>query len=177
MKKLQSICNKWAKRLRLQNWDIDFNVLSQKEYEDVESQLGITPGETEGCILPCSSRSCAQLNMVADSEDPETVIVHELIHLNQNGMAEVMQSIVEKINDRELSQHFAEQFIAAHEVSVHATARAFRELETEYESKLAKLIAKIPVIEKEKKPTEEPQKKLNIRKRHKKQPIGFHIEE
>lgn len=129
MKKLQSVLNKWVKRLRLQAWDIEFNVLSEDAYHDLEQQVGIDPGDSEAHIIPCSSRSCAQLNMMENDVDSEVVIIHELMHLNQNGMKEVAIEMANAIDNKALAQHMMNQFIAAHEISVHATARALLELE------------------------------------------------
>jgi hypothetical protein len=177
----QATLKKWVHRLGLEHWEIEFLVLSPTEYEELEQLRGLTPGESQAHVAPCPDRGDAQMALKIGSDRPELSIIHELLHLNQNGMNEVMEKMANAIDSRILGTSLAESYIDAHEHSVHTTAKAFYNLQNMYEAKIAKLqsIVDAMKIKSSVKGGLEPKEvtKMVIRKRHKKQPIGFHMEE
>jgi len=135
----QVMMKKWQRRLGLGNWEIDFQVLSPEEYQQTEQMLGVEPGGSQALVSPCADRAEAQMNLREGSDRPELSIIHELIHLNQNGMNEIMTQMVNSIDSKVLANSLVELYIAAHECSVHSTARAFYNLQNSYELQISKL--------------------------------------
>ena len=81
---LQKLIYKWQHRLKLQHWDIDFEIVSEREMPGKLGQVVVTPDALHAhiSILDEAGRKSSASNdtdsYVLDIED---TVVHELLHL------------------------------------------------------------------------------------------------
>jgi hypothetical protein len=172
----QLVLKKWVHRLELGNWEIDLQVLPPVEYEELEQIHGLAPGESQACVSPYSDRGEAMLALKIGSDRPELSIIHELLHLEQNGMNEVAEKMANAIDSKALAVSLTESYIDAHERCTHTLARSLFNMQHEYESKIAALKASLDEALKSNTPIAQATKQA-VRKRKVKRPIGFHMDE
>lgn len=102
-KELEQLVIKWQPKLKLQDWDLDIQLKSDKEYKEIEEAVGFGAGYSKGMNTSTEERqhSLIYLNHDSGSDTLETYLVHELIHSITNEYNEFSQTLIELVDSEE----------------------------------------------------------------------------
>jgi hypothetical protein len=93
---IKTLCNKWQKLLRLQDWDITAEIKEDIDFENIENAAGGSSGSW-GCNFVSSDRKCSKIYLKKACPDVELYLVHEIVHILCNPLDDVSVFMIDYI--------------------------------------------------------------------------------
>jgi hypothetical protein len=125
MKNLLVLCKKWQRTLRLEEWDISFFILDDKEMNAEEVNNDMDANETNGFIVSYFINRCAKIYIRKNGPDVQRTIVHELTHLHLCEINELANEMIKHISSKDLQAQFEVMREAYNERAVYSLSRLF----------------------------------------------------
>jgi hypothetical protein len=121
---IKTLCARWQKLLRLQDWDIVFKVLDDKDYETREIGSGFKVGETGAVNAIDAFRKHSTIYLKKSNPEPELYLLHELCHILLAPLDDLGIPVLAYIPSLDTRQHMTLAWTDALEESVWNMARA-----------------------------------------------------
>ena len=126
MKNALACCKSWQKKLRLEEWDIKFFILEDKEMNAEELNNDMEANETNGFIVSYYVNRFAKIYIRKNGPDVEQTIIHELTHLLLAEVNELSNELIKHIGSKDLQSHFETMRETFNERAVYSLARLFK---------------------------------------------------
>lgn len=126
----QKVLDKWYKKMRLAEWDIELCMLDSKEYDAKVEELGDPPDLVSNgyCALSRYHKS-AVIYIRADAEDPQFAIVHELTHLLIDGIYCAWDRCISMVDGKKAQGILSGDMLYENECAINKIVRLLLEIE------------------------------------------------